>query len=448
MRSIPNSRPDAEGRDFIPVVSLKSGGMGSVELVLRSARSFSRPFVIKRPFLDRDENLPLMLDEARVAGSLNDPRLVAVLDVGVDERGPFLVMEYIEGASLAELLTYMSSNGRSMTASLACYIIEQVALGLHSAHSATDVSGRPLNLVHRDVSPDNILLGFGGVVKLADFGIAVAEGRSHRTDANLVRGKPGYVSPEHLRLQELDARSDIFSLGVVLYETLTVDRLFPSHRASEPEINLRRRQLEVSAHLEQLTRSMLSTEPDERPSTCFEVGEALGNEITSRAEMSLELDDFLNSAFGNRISGFQRELSRARERASARPEPRTPSSKSRNRSRRAIGWSLLLTVVAAIAVGVFWSITTNPPVWLDAAETRKAHTEPSTATDQTHNPAAEQDVDSVPTDPSSKAASLREDNDRLEAKPPGRRVPRSSRARKRTRKPKANDDTEPWQWRD
>ncbi|MBO6934768.1 MAG: serine/threonine protein kinase [Deltaproteobacteria bacterium] len=222
-------------RPYRFVRTVAEGGMGTVELAVRREGDFRRLYALKRPHpeLARDpEARRAFRDEARLAGLLHHPNVVSVLDVGEDRNGPFAAMEFIHGVSLSKLLR--TSQG-PLPEYVACSILHDVAQGLHAAHSLCDANGRWLRLVHRDVSPANIIVGFDGVARLADFGIAKVEW-SERTSTGILKGKLGYFSPEQLRFERATASSDLFSFGVVMWEALAGRRLY---RRGSPEETVR-----------------------------------------------------------------------------------------------------------------------------------------------------------------------------------------------------------------
>lgn len=208
---------------------LGRGGMADVYAAYRSDTKGPR-YALKR--LQRkwsfDPQLRAMFEsEARLATTLNHPNLVRVYEAGEDFGLPFMVMEYVDGVSCAKILRKVASDGERFPAAPALVICAEVLKGLIHAHSAKDESGVPLGIVHRDVSPGNILISRSGRIKLTDFGIARSTQIDHHTDPGQVKGKFGYMSPEQVMGdEELDARSDLFSLGVVLAEMLLGRRLF------------------------------------------------------------------------------------------------------------------------------------------------------------------------------------------------------------------------------
>ncbi|MFO0576773.1 MAG: protein kinase [Polyangia bacterium] len=212
---------------------LAVGGMADVLLATqRGPAGFEKDCVIKRilPHLAQDEAFVRMfLDEARIAARLSHPNIVQVFDFGHEGGDYFIALEYVDGLTLEKMLSLSRERGHSgVPWPIAVRIVASIAEGLDHAHNATSSDGEPLHLVHRDVSPSNIIVGWGGAAKILDFGIAkVAAHRFQRnTEVGVVKGKVPYMSPEQIEGEEIDARSDIFSLGAVLYEAVTGQRAF------------------------------------------------------------------------------------------------------------------------------------------------------------------------------------------------------------------------------
>jgi serine/threonine-protein kinase len=214
---------------YLMCAPIASGGMATVHLGrLFGPKGFSRTVAIKQlhPQFSRDPDfVSMFLDEARLASRIHHPNVVSPLDVVVLDDEIFIVMEYVHGEALFRLMQLAGE--RPMPGPIAAAVMVQVLLGLHAAHEATDGRGNPLSIVHRDVSPQNILVGQDGVARVVDFGIAKAARRVHSTSDRKLKGKLGYMSPEQLRLDSLDRRSDVFSAGVVLWEMVTGKKLFP-----------------------------------------------------------------------------------------------------------------------------------------------------------------------------------------------------------------------------
>jgi serine/threonine-protein kinase len=216
---------------------IASGGMASVHFGrLVGPAGFARPVAIKRlhPHLARDPDFVRMfLDEARLAARVTHPNVVSTLDVIEAGGEVFLVMEYVRGATLSQLLKIVRRKDERMPPPVALGVITGILHGLHAAHEAKNDRGEKLNLVHRDVSPQNALVGADGVTRLLDFGIAKAVGRLQTTRDGELKGKFAYMAPEQVRGGQVSARTDVYAASVVLWETLTGERLFAGENEAE-----------------------------------------------------------------------------------------------------------------------------------------------------------------------------------------------------------------------
>jgi serine/threonine protein kinase len=206
---------------------LARGGMGEVYLGrITGANGFARQIVVKtiRTELVADERAAMMfVDEARLAAGLHHRNIVQILDFDRFDGGAFLVTEYVEGCDLRVLLHHLRA---PPPYEVAATIAAELGCGLDAAHTATAADGSPLNLVHRDVSPSNVLIGTAGEVKLADFGVAKTRSRSYKTTSGSIKGKAPYMAPEQILGEPLDRRADVFGLGVLLFELSTRTRLY------------------------------------------------------------------------------------------------------------------------------------------------------------------------------------------------------------------------------
>src|SRR5262245_48485442 len=179
------------------------------------------------PHLANDQSfVQMFFDEARITAQLDHPNIVQVFELGTDADTPYIAMQYVDGLDVLGLLRECARAQIRLPPDLAAYIARQVLDALDYAHTARDASGRPLGIVHRDISPGNILVSWRGDVKLTDFGIARAIERQHQTDAGTLKGKYGYMAPEQVSAGDVDARCDVFSVGVVLAEMVMARRLF------------------------------------------------------------------------------------------------------------------------------------------------------------------------------------------------------------------------------
>lgn len=346
---------------------LAAGGMGEVELAIRREGKFQRLYAVKRllPELRNDDDARMMfVDEARVSGLIRHPNVVSVLDVGEDERGPFLVMDFVEGLSAGMLLKWACRAGVMLPLQLCLRMVREVAVGLHAAHELCDHKGEHLQVVHRDVSPQNILIGFDGISRIADFGIAKAGGRTTKTTTGLLKGKAGYMAPEQLRFEEPDRRTDIFSLGVVLYELLASARLYKS----ETDVIAARRILNEAppdiddvrddvppAVVDLLFRS-LSKDPDVRPASAQEFAATLESALAALVELdgALDVGDYMRLHFQERHQAIRELAVEAKTDLTLQPPvllatPAAPHPSSAPSRRLLLASALGLVLVGALA---------------------------------------------------------------------------------------------------
>ena len=216
---------------------LGHGGMAAVFLGRATGRAgFEKLVAVKviHPHLAvEQEFVEMFLDEARIAARLHHPHIVEIHDLGEDDGVFFMVMEYVEGETLASLLRQLRKHEELLPLPAVLQIVADACGGLAAAHDETDANGKPMQLVHRDVSPHNLLVSMDGRVKVVDFGIAKATGRRSSTRTGQLRGKLAYMSPEQAGNQKIDHRTDLFALGAVLWELLTNQRLFMAETESE-----------------------------------------------------------------------------------------------------------------------------------------------------------------------------------------------------------------------
>jgi eukaryotic-like serine/threonine-protein kinase len=228
---------------------IATGGMAEVYLARRAGpHGFQKIVAVKRilpQFSSDPEFVAMFVDEARVCACLGHPSIVQVFDFGEQDGELYMAMEYVDGTTGARLIRAAAARGEEIPLDVCLHITLSILRALEYAHTARDDEGKPLSLVHRDVSPGNVLVDRSGAVKLTDFGIARAAEIERRTDAGQLKGKLGYMSPEQVVGRELDARSDIFTLGIVLAEMLILRPLFSGGK--ELDVLLRIRDADLSA---------------------------------------------------------------------------------------------------------------------------------------------------------------------------------------------------------
>lgn len=216
---------------YILLEKIAAGGMAEVYLAKSNgANGLSKFVAVKRilpQYSDNAEFIDMFKEEAKVAINLNHSNVVSIYDFGIEKGQFFLVMEYVEGRNLRQILNELKKANKSINIEQAVYIVKEAAAGLDHAHRCTDSkSGKPLNITHRDMSPQNIMISFEGESKVIDFGIAKAEKETEATKAGTLKGKFAYMSPEQSEGLPIDPRTDVFALGIILWELLANDRLF------------------------------------------------------------------------------------------------------------------------------------------------------------------------------------------------------------------------------
>lgn len=399
--------------------------MAEVQLAMRKEGTFARMFAIKRllPHLrEEDDVRSMFLDEARIAGLLAHPNLVSVVDVGQDDAGPFLVMDYVEGVSVAEVIQRAIERAMDIPLALAVEIGRQAADGLYAAHSAKSLDGQSLGVVHRDVSPHNILVGFDGVARVTDFGIARAVGRTQKTSTGILKGKLGYMSPEQLSFQGQTQASDLFSFGVTLFELLTAERLYPSREGEksarrilhEPPPDIADYRDDVPPELAELLFRLLAKQPEQRPASAREISQvlrAIGDELRElhgefdvgaylqrefaeeRTRARQELDCALATLEGEELSVTAPRSGERTDHVAVSRDEETRIGAVSAQSRRA-GRPFVLSIVLVVVAGTgfaWWQAergsteleAERPPVALSGATDGPASTPP--ASESTEN---------------------------------------------------------------
>ena len=291
------------------------GGMAEIVKARDTSLPHEQLVAIKRilPHLCDDQQYRAMfMDESRVLAQLQHPSVIEAFEIGEIDDTPYIALEYIHGQDARALFHEARRAEQRIPIAIACYVIARVCEGLHHAHEQTDANGQLLGIVHRDVSLQNILLSYNGDVKLTDFGIAVSAENVARTDLGVVKGKYGYMSPEQIKSGPLDRRSDVFAVGICLYELLTSERLFSGENDYKAVERVRNVEFEppsalnrqIPSRLERIVMKALAKHPRDRyPSTndlrrALQAFMAEANEFVS----SDDLGAYMRDTFTNELA--------------------------------------------------------------------------------------------------------------------------------------------------
>ena len=274
---------------YILLERISVGGMAEVfKAKSFGEEGFEKILAIKRilPSMAEDEEfIEMFIDEAKISGQLSHPNIGQIFELGKIDNSYFIAMEYVWGKDVLQIQNRFRRYRQSMAMSMAVFIASRVCEGLDYAHCKKDETQTPLHIIHRDVSPQNVLVSYSGEVKIIDFGIAKARSRSSKTQAGVLKGKFGYMSPEQVRALPLDQRSDIFSIGTILYEMCTGERLFTGESDFATLEKVRNSIVpapskinpKITPDLEQIILKALRKDPDERYTRASELQEDLTN---------------------------------------------------------------------------------------------------------------------------------------------------------------------------
>jgi len=355
------------------------GGMAEIFLARQrsSHAGTSRTLVIKRvlPHVSDDERfVQMFLDEARLAMKLTHPNIAHIYEFGQVGGNYFIAMEWIDGVPLGRLIKTARKQYGAVPPGISARVIATTAEALEYAHTSRDDNGRPLNVIHRDVSPQNIMVSYQGVVKLLDFGIAKAESHLAKTSDGQVKGKFAYMSPEQCRGEQIDGRSDVFALGICLYEALTARNLYKRNTEYEtfraiieaPVPSAREKNPDVPAALDRILMTALAKEPDDRYPTAGAFQRALEgwlaetrqviNASTTSQLMGLLFADDIQTGPSVEPVPFGGGTLEADDVMSASPEP--------DRSVLPIAFlgALVVLLSIALAAGGIWVFTRPEPL--------------------------------------------------------------------------------------
>lgn len=371
--------PETFGK-YILLKKIGRGGMAELFLARQvGVAGFERVLAIKRilPHLTEDaEFVQMFINEAKIAAQIAHPNVVQIYDFGTVNGTYYIAMEYVMGKSLAAALSAGNARGRPMPAHQAIQITARIAAGLDHAHRGKTMSGQPLGIIHRDISPQNILLGYHGDVKLVDFGIAKAASSSTHTQTGMIKGKLAYLSPEQAWGKPVDHRADVFSLGIVLHEMLTGQRLFKADNeiatlervrtaAVAPPSTLNPR---IAKELDPIVLKALTARPDDRYPTAQAFHEALEGYLARLGPppTSRDLENYLHLLFEKDLQADSADFKQATTitkrdvtATAGLPSVRTPAPPARQDVRpRARG-----RVAAAVAVAVGLLLAAGGSAW-------------------------------------------------------------------------------------
>jgi serine/threonine-protein kinase len=321
------------------------GGMAEVWLARQSGpEGFEKVVALKRILAaagNANDFVTMFLDEARIAAQLSHPNIAQIFELAEDAGTYYLAMEYLEGETLSHVLRRARELSTPLPIGLAVRVVSDAAAGLGHAHQKRARSGKALDIVHRDVSPQNIMVTYEGVVKVVDFGIARAAGRAARTQMGSVKGKVTYMSPEQARGETVDARCDVFALGVVLFESLTGTRL---HEGDDDVRVLRRlalhealptvrsRRPEVTPELDALVSQAMAASPQDRFPSGIEMQVALEQFLRTAPppSSSFELRQFVQQLFADRLQRARAMVMTTASRITdpELPMPQVPSARA------------------------------------------------------------------------------------------------------------------------
>ncbi len=309
---------------YLLLKKIARGGMAEIFRAMAfGGQGFSKYVVLKRmlPDISKDHQfVDMFVAEAKLVASLNHANIIQIYDFGVIDDRLYLAMEYVQGMNLSQIINEMKDLGQPVPIATACFIITEALYGLDHAHRQTDQEGQALNIIHRDVSPSNIIVSFEGHVRLVDFGIAKATQVSIRTQSGILKGKFKYMSPEQARGKTLDQRTDIFSIGICLYKLLTLqdayhaDKEFDRLHLARECIYPKPRELNpnIPEELEEIILKAMHEDREQRYRTAAEMRDALESfAFRNNFQMfSSDLARFMRTGFGDTLEKIRSDMAK------------------------------------------------------------------------------------------------------------------------------------------
>jgi serine/threonine protein kinase/Flp pilus assembly protein TadD len=310
--------------DFVLVNRIAQGGMAELFLAKRrGVEGFEKTVAIKRILPELSWNrefVSMFINEAKIAARLSHPNIVQIFDFGKIDTYYFIAMEYVHGENLREILKRSAERGMKISGEIAASIVARACAGLDHAHRKTDETGRPLRIIHRDVSPQNVLVSYDGDVKVVDFGIAKAAAESPEATRGVLKGKLAYLSPEQVSGANLDARSDIFATGLVFYELLVGRKLFDNNDPAEildaimhiDSAQVSKSIPNLDKSLREVLRRSLHVDPNQRYNSAGEMQAAIDRYLRESGDPggTLQLSNLMRLLFDQRMGEKTAEMLR------------------------------------------------------------------------------------------------------------------------------------------
>jgi serine/threonine protein kinase len=403
-----SAQPSGEAErfgDYVLVQKIAQGGMAELFLAKRhGVEGFEKTVAIKRILPELSWNrdfVSMFINEAKIAARLSHPNIVQIFDFGKIDTYYFIAMEYVHGENLRALLQRAAERQLPLSADICASIVARACAGLEHAHRKTDESGKPLRIVHRDVSPQNVLVSYDGDVKVVDFGIAKAVAENPEATRGVLKGKLAYLSPEQVAGRSLDARSDIFAIGLIFYELLSGKKLFTQADPAEvldaivhvDGVKVADSIPKLDRRLRDVLRRSLALDPEQRFRSAGEMQIALDEYLrTSDAGGTMQLSNLMRLLFDEKIG--EQTMQVLRSQLSGRSGRAAPAPVRSGSSLR------LAAAASGAALGVVALILAAPS--LRASTGRGGATEPETKREQQSKPRSERPI-GRPTEPSTLA---------------------------------------------